>query len=141
MRRQTRFFPPRPVLPVLIFALAATVSCDTSLDLTGPEDSPRTASVDIRSSGFDSSFVLVGPGGEVTFTNRDTVPHQVASDPHPSHGRCPELNGPVLAPGERFRATMADRENSCGYHDERQLDVAAFRGTVTVCRQFSLLGC
>jgi plastocyanin len=128
------------VLATSIVVLMGTASCDSGLDdLTGPSDSPRTASVSIRAEGFNPSYVAVRPGGQVTFTNDDTVAHQVASDPHPAHSGCPELNSPVLQPGQRYRATMG--QTSCGYHDEQRLDVLGFRATVAVCQQISLLGC
>jgi plastocyanin len=126
----------------LAILMGAGVSCDNGLDLTGPSDAPRTASVSIRAGGFDPLYVAVRPGGQVTFTNDDTVAHQVASDPHPAHSGCPELNSPVLQPGQRYQAAMGSTNRlTCGYHDEERLDVSGFRATVAVCQQTSLFGC
>jgi plastocyanin len=143
MLRDPKFQKRKWVLPSsLVILMGTAVSCDSSIDLTGPSDAPRTASVSIRAGGFDPLSVTVRPGGQVTFTNDDTVPHQVASEPHPAHSGCPELNSPVLQAGQRFRAVMGSTNPmTCGYHDEQRLDVSGFRATVAVCQQTSLFGC
>ena len=127
-----------------VFLSIATTSCNPlgDLDLTGPSSSPTTATVEIHSTGFDPIFVVIAPGGRVTFRNRDDVSHQVASDPHPDHTGCPELNGPPLAPGATFVATMPGEDRTgCSFHDDQRLDQQSFRGSISVCRQFSLFGC
>lgn len=127
-----------------ISILIATTSCDPvgDLDLTGPSSSPTTATVEIRSTGFNPTFVVIAPGGRITFRNRDDASHQVVSDPHPDHTNCPALNGPLLAPGSTFVATMPGEDRtSCSFHDDQRLDQQGFRGSISVCRQFSLFGC
>lgn len=128
----------------VLLSILAAISCNPvgDLDLTSPSSAPTTATVDIRSTGFNPTFVVIAPGGVVTFRNRDNVSHQVASDPHPDHAYCPELNGPLLAPGATFVATMPREDHrGCSLHDDQKLDQPEFRGTVWVCRQFALFGC
>jgi hypothetical protein len=127
---------------LLVSMIAATTSCDRSIDLTGPASSPSTATIEIRSTGLDNHYLLIAPSGRVTFRNRDAVPHQIASDTHPDHQQCPQLNGPLLAAGESFSATMPqENRTSCGYHDEQRPNDPSFRGTIDVCREFGLFGC
>ena len=62
----------------------------------------------------------------------DAVSHEIASDPHPVHTQCPELNGPVLLTGNSFTATMAGMPETCGFHDHLHPTDTAFQGTITV---------
>lgn len=127
---------------LLVSMIAAITSCDRGADLTGPASSRSTATIEIRSTGLDSRFTVIAPSGRVTFRNRDAVPHQIASDRHPDHQQCPQLNGPLLAAGESFTATVPQEDHtSCGYHDELRLDDPAFSGTIEVCREITLFGC
>ena len=127
---------------LLVSIIGAMASCHGQNDLTGPVSAPSTATVEIRSIGFDRTLVIVAPGGRVTFRNRDTVSHQIASNVHPDHQQCPQLNSPLLAAGESFTATMSQEDHrSCGFHDEQRLNEPGFRGTVDVCLEFSLFGC
>jgi len=74
----------------------------------------------------------VGAGGTVRFVNGDISPHQPASDPHPTHTLCPELNGPVLQSGGTFDAVMGAGPKSCGFHDHVDALNASMTGTVAV---------
>jgi plastocyanin len=135
----------RPRLFLLSVVLAAfafsTTGCDSPVDdLSGSSQPSRTRSIAIREGDFDPVYVVVRPGGEVTFINRDSVSHQIASDPHPSHGRFPALNSPVLAPGATFRVTMPSSESGLGYHDGLKVEASGFRGTIAVCNQITLPG-
>jgi plastocyanin len=117
-------------------------SCHGQNDLTGPVSASSTATVEIRSIGFNPTFVIVAPGGRVTFRNRDTVSHQIASNVHPDHQQCPQLNSPLLAAGESFTATVPQEDHrSCGFHDEQRFNDPGFSGTVDVCREITLFGC
>ncbi len=93
-----------------------------------------TATIALMSGGVSVHLLTVAPGSTVTFTNDDSAPHMIASDPHPIHTQCPELNGPVLQPGGSFTATMANMTETCGFHDHLNPTNAAFQGTITVSR-------
>ena len=45
--------------------------------------------------------ITVYPGTVVTFVNQDSVNHDIASNPHPTHTDCPEINQVgSLTPGQ-----------------------------------------
>jgi hypothetical protein len=48
---------------------------------------------------------------------RSLPPHQLTSNPNPSQVDCPELNTPMLAPGDQFTATVANQNEACGFDD------------------------
>jgi len=70
--------------------------------------------------------VCVQPGGSVTFTNADTVQHDVESGV-----ACPELNLGVIAPAQSKTATFPVAE-VCPFHDAGAPGNMAFQGTVAV---------
>lgn len=82
-----------------------------------PGSVSETVEVIIESSGFAPSPAKLQLGGTVRFTNRDRVPHQVFSNPHPGHSDNPDLKTPKLQPGQS--ATVTIRQNGSNvYHDE-----------------------
>lgn len=71
----------------------------------------------------------------IEFVNRDTVPHQVRSDPHPGHSDCPGLNLDAIAPGQSnvssdLSACYTSSASGRGYHDETRPDDPRFQGRV-----------
>jgi hypothetical protein len=70
----------------------------------------------------------------VTFINNDTIPHNMASDPHPEHTDCPEINQVgVLSPGQsRQTGNMTTNRATCGFHDHDQPTVVSLQGTITI---------
>jgi hypothetical protein len=76
--------------------------------------------------------MTVGFGAKVTIMNNDSAPHEFASNPHPVHTDCPEINAPVLMTGQSFTATMASKVETCGFHDHLNPTNAAFQGTIFV---------
>ena len=100
-----------------------------------PSPAPAPASsvlVVITDTGLTPRVINVRAGGQVTFRNDDARPHQLSSDPHPEHTRCPEYNNPVLQQGDLFTATAQPRDGTCPLHDHLNPDSGAFRATVTV---------
>lgn len=71
----------------------------------------------IESSGFSPSPVTLTVGGTVRFTNRDSVPRQVFSNPHPGHTDNPGLKTPKLQPGQSAAVTITQGGSNV-YHDE-----------------------
>lgn len=104
-------------------------------DGPGPAPTPPpggTTTFTITEGGVQPKTMTVTAGTRVTFTNDDSEPHQIASTPHNEHTDCPELNGPVLEPGESFDATMTT-VRECGFHDHLTEDTdPTMRGTITV---------
>lgn len=93
---------------------------------------PGPSRVEIGSGGLSVKNVTVQAGGQVTFVNSDSVPHQIASAPHPIHTDCPELNGPILAPLESFIAKMSGGRSTCSFHDHLAPTDSRFFGTITI---------
>ncbi len=117
---------------------AGAASCGGSSSPTEPTmtggGGASTASIALTPSGVSVHLLTVAPGAAVTFMNSDSAPHEMASDPHPVHTQCPELNGPVLPPGASFTATMANMPETCGFHDHLNPTNTALQGTITVSR-------
>jgi hypothetical protein len=114
----------------MVAAVIAVTACTGASG--GPAVVGSDAQISIRSSGPTPSTVLVLPGGRVLFTNDDDAPHQVESNPHPDHTGCPELDGPVLAPGDSFVVRMPTQARLCPFHDESRPADDAFHGVVDV---------
>jgi plastocyanin len=89
--------------------------------------------VTITSAGVSTSSLIISPGTRVRFVNNDTVPHEMTSDPHPSHVACPALNvvGLLLA-GQSRESSALTTIQTCGYHDHRDPDDPRWSGTVQV---------
>lgn len=88
------------------------------------------ATVEITADGFSPQTIKVKKGQSVVWVNKDTTPHQVASDPYPSGDVLPELNsGEPLAEGESYSA-MLENAGTFTYHDH--LDPVGHQATVIV---------
>lgn len=100
-----------------------------------PTGSGAPITITLSATGVDAKDVVVPIGGSVLFVNKDTAAHQIASNPHPAHSDCSELNGPALAQGQSFVATMRAHPAPCGFHDHFRPADTAFQGFVTVGAQ------
>jgi plastocyanin len=99
----------------------------------GPTPPPPSAgAVALTASGVDPKALTLAAGSTVVFTNNDSAAHEIASNPHPGHTQCPELNLGALSPGESRTMTIAAHDQPCGFHDHMNPDNAAFHGTITV---------
>ncbi len=94
-----------------------------------PQALPTLPTVILRDEGFEPQTVSISSGNSVAFINESASARQVASDPHPLHSDCPELNGPLLESGGTFIATMTMASAVCGFHDELDLGLV---GSITV---------
>jgi plastocyanin len=110
-------------------ALSFLVACgqDTSGATGGTRCTPgATAAVAIAASGVTPKAVCMLPGGTVTFSNSDTVAHDIQSG-----AGCPLLNlGPIAA--QASATATLPTVATCAYHDENDPTNAAFQGTVAV---------
>ena len=130
----------RSVTGVLVAAaaMAAAVSCG------GSSSSPATPSGSCTPSSNANTFVLqnnqvcpqaltVARGSQVTFINNDSIVHEMASDPHPEHTDCVEINQVGLLNTNQSRQTgNLNIARRCGFHDHQHPDIAALRGTITI---------
>ena len=91
--------------------------------------SVAVASVSITKEGFVPATIQIKKGSQVTWTNNDTSPHQVVTDPHPSHTNLKSLNSDSLSQGESFTFTF-EKTGTFGYHDE--MNPLKIKGSVIV---------
>ena len=69
----------------------------------------------------------------MTFVNNDTRPHEMNSDPHPTHGDCPEIDQVgFLAVGQSKQTGNLTTVRTCGFHDHNQPSEANLQGTIRV---------
>ena len=73
------------------------------------------AEVLIRNFAFEPATLTVPAGTTVIWTNEDSAPHLVASDPHPAHTDLPELVSETLSQGDAYRFTFK-KTGTYGYH-------------------------
>ena len=99
---------------------------------TGPN--PTTATITIGSDGrVTPSSVTIAPGGRVTMINNDSRPHDMASDPHPEHSQCPELNQwGFLQSGQQRASGNLNTARTCGFHDHNLPGNTGLQGRVIV---------
>jgi plastocyanin len=88
-----------------------------------------TAEVNISKKGFNPATISVQKGTLVTFTNKDSKQHRVASDPHPTHTKLSSFDSPNLKKGEKY-FFLFDKAGTFTYHDH--LNPLKFNGTVVV---------
>jgi plastocyanin len=75
----------------------------------------------------------VTPGTRVTFVNNDTRAHDMASDPHPVHTDCPELNQVgFLNAGQSRQSGNLNTVRTCGFHDHNRDSDESLQGTISI---------
>jgi plastocyanin len=92
------------------------------------------ATITIGANGAVSpTQVTVAVGQSVTFTNNSSGPHDMESDPHPTHTDCPSIaNVGVLQPGQSKTTFGFANSGSCGYHDHSNSDISSLKGRIVV---------
>ncbi len=105
-------------ISVPIGLVAAAVAATLLLAGTGMS---ATLGVSITKAGFQPQAITVAAGDTVTWTNGDTVNHQVVADDG-------SFSSPVLAPKQSYSHTFATA-GSVGYHDGLH---PTLKGTITV---------
>jgi plastocyanin len=97
-------------LPIAIALTAA--SCG------GSPSSPSGATITITSAGINPTQTTISQGSRVLFVNNDSRSHNMASDPHPEHTDCPEINNVgLLQPGQSRETGNLNIIRTCGFHD------------------------
>lgn len=101
---------------VILAIIVAVVSVIARIQPpTGP-DKASLLTVTIEQNRFFPTSLTVKQGDTVTFTNNDTNPHQLASDPHPAHTGYTPLNAGIIATGRSVTVRFT-KKGSFGYHD------------------------
>lgn len=82
-----------------------------------PEAATATASVEITSSGFSPATLSVKKGTKVTWTNKDTKVHWVASNPHPVHTDLSDFDARKSIVANGTYAFIFTKTGTFNYHD------------------------
>jgi len=99
----------------------------------GGGGSTTGTTITITSSGVSPKTLTVARGTQVTFTNNDSVNHEMNSDPHPTHTDCPEINSVgFLAPGQSKMTANLNTVRTCGYHDHARNTDTSLQGTIVI---------
>jgi plastocyanin len=124
--------------------MAASGACGGSSNPMGPSDPPPpsggggggagTGNVfTLTSSGVTPKELTVSPGTRVQFVNNDTRNHEMNSDPHPTHGDCPELDAVgFLTPGQSMETGVLNTARTCGFHDHNLFPEPQWQGRIIV---------
>jgi len=89
--------------------------------------------ITITASGVSPRALTVPAGSRVTFVNSGTRTHDMASNPHPEHTDCPELNQVgFLTPGQSRTTGNLNTPRTCGYHDHNRDSDASLQGSITI---------
>ena len=119
-------------ISVLLAAAVLASACGDEESPTDPTQ-PPCATITIANNAVSPSAVTVTPGCRVLFVNNDSRNHDMASDPHPEHTDCREINSVgVLQPGRSAETGNLNTVRACGFHDHLQDQVASMRGTITI---------
>jgi plastocyanin len=109
---------------VVVLVAAASIALwytgSRSADQFSNSSKPEQAVIQITGSGFSPAVIKIKLGTKVVWTNDDSQPHTVNSNPHPEHNELTELNSPLIAPRDSYSHTF-DYNGTFGYHDEKHL--------------------
>jgi len=93
----------------------------------------QTVTITITASGASQRSVNITPGMRVVFVNNDSRPHEMNSDPHPSHEDCPELNQVgFLNPGQQRESGNLVIARTCGFHDHANPGTQSLTGNIVI---------
>jgi plastocyanin len=118
----------------LALLLTTCAACGDDSQPTTPTNPGNPYVITISTGGVANPKQLtVPPGTRVLFVNSDTRRHDMASDPHPEHIDCPELNQVgVLNPGQSRESGNLVTVRTCGFHDHDNPDNVNLRGSIVI---------
>jgi plastocyanin len=94
---------------------------------------PSGATITITNGAVSPRTVQVSVGQSVTVVNNDNRGHEIASDPHPAHTLCPEMNALGSIPAGATRQTNAfPTARTCSFHDHNDPDNASLKGSIEI---------
>lgn len=100
---------------------------------TGGGGGGNTLVFTVTSSGVSPRTMTVPNGSRVVFVNNDSRPHDMTSNPHPTHEDCPELNQVgFLNPGQQRESGNLVQRGTCGFHDHDNPGTLTLQGSVTI---------
>lgn len=130
---------PLGTFAAITMAVALTLPACGGGGYSSTPSSPSSSStsvttVTLTSSGSSPKQVSISVGQKVRFTNNDSGPHEIRSNPYPTHNGCPPINDvATLAPGQSRDTAALTLDGTCGYHDHlNEGRNTAFEGTILV---------
>lgn len=104
---------------------------------TAPVPTPTpvaTTTITINGNGqVTPADIQVARGSRVTFVNQHASPHDMTSDPHPTHTNCPEINQVGnLSSGRSGQTGPMNTVRRCGFHDHGEPENGRLQGSITV---------
>lgn len=105
---------------VVLFLGAAVYIKHTSSPSQPAQEAHKalTAQVEITAAGFVPETLNVPAGTKVTWVNKDSSPHRVASNPYPDNSGLPGLDSKAaIGPHDSYSYTFA-KAGSFTYHDQ-----------------------
>jgi hypothetical protein len=124
-----------------IASLAIAVACGDDSNPGGPSGGNGTGgnpgsgtTITISNSGVSPNSLTVPRGTQVTFMNSSSRVHEMASDPHPTHGSCPEIENGVgfLSVGQSKQTGNLNTVGTCRYHDHNDALNTSLQGSITI---------
>jgi len=100
---------------ILVLLLASCGGGNSTPTTPTPPSNPYTFT--LTSSGVSPKELTVTLGTRVLFVNQDSRRHDIASDPHPEHTDCTEINLGVLVTGQSRETLNLVTAKTCGFHD------------------------
>ena len=122
--------------PVLAAAVLA-VACGGGGNPAGSSSSGVTGlvggTITITSAGVSPRTITIRVGESVAFVNRDSIPHEIASNPHPEHTDCPPINElGTIGAGQTRTTGVFTAPRTCGFHDHIFDTNTALQGTIVI---------
>jgi len=119
-------------LIVLSAGLLIVCGCGGSDSGSSPSPTPATT-ITITNGGVSPKTVTVPRGSQVQFMNSDSSVHDMASNPHPEHTDCTEINSVgFLNPGQSRQTGNLNTARTCGFHDHSNPDNTNLQGSIVV---------
>ena len=129
----------RERLHATLGALAVTAGCALNLSCGGdppptePTNPTLTNTITITASGASPLNIQIAPGTRVLFRNNDSRSHNMASDPHPEHSDCTEINQVgLLAAGQTRETGNLNTVRTCRFHDHDMPDSPTLSGAIVI---------
>ena len=119
-------------LIVLSAGLLIVCGCGGSDSGSSPSPTPATT-ITITNVGVSPKTVTVPRGSQVQFMNSSSAAHDMASNPHPEHTDCTEINSVgFLNPGQSRQTNNLNTARTCGFHDHSNPNSTNLQGSIVV---------
>ena len=123
---------PRPFAIACIILTLAACGGGSSAPSPMPGDNPNQ--MVISAAGvLTPREITIAAGSRVLFINNHTRAHQIASDPHPEHDQCREMDQVgIRAPGQRRISGNFVTIKTCGLHDHEDFENPNLKGRIVI---------